>query len=278
MVPHAFFQPTSLPAGSVCSVHVNVFIAPVHDMLRLSTGFSDQVVRDFVVRHELAHCGEHASRNDYLVAKLRGEAAPAGVTITDKAAALYDSVAASQFRGSNAVVEGKLRKSMLDAMEQVGSDMITLQGEEYADGFAALTLLKEGRIKVDDISQIAEFRRAFWEKDPVHDSSSLLVNLLDQLRLHPELLQGRQESHIRDQATGRSLQISDLQSWYVPFWKAHAAARDDEHQLKRGPSVTRVPEYPSLPQVLVNKLHAGGPFAAMVGGREGTPGQRKVSP
>lgn len=261
---NALFTPAN-PVGALCAVHINVHALSFHETLKKATGWDDAVVRDFSLRHEQTHCLEKGDRDNLLLQLLKTPGIEPGPLVTDKVKEIYATVTSDMNQGRlSDRLEDRLRMNYVGGMMAARSDMVTLQGEEVSDAVAMLSLLKESRVQVGDFSKLAQLRYSQWDTDNVHDSSSLLNTIRDQIELHPEVLAKWKDNHAQSKAAGKGLQIDDLLAWVEPLWKAHAAARDDEHQLNVGPSTTQVPAYPSVALTLMRQMKTAAHFTNLM--------------
>lgn len=223
----AYFKPAAKPEGSVCTLSFNPHVDQIHDEIKRMTKWPDDVIRDHVIRHEATHCIEQSDRNAYLVQKLNNSAAVAGTLIAEKTKILFDDTLGKMSRAPNTDhPDDQSRANLMSAMLKTMNPSSSNNAEEIADALPLLSLIKEGRLEVKALGEMAFMRTKSKFAGDVHDTSSLLYNLEKELSNKPEIVAKWRGDHAKDVASGAGLQVKELLDWVSPRWKAHADARD----------------------------------------------------
>ena len=267
VVPKAFFHPKDPINESVCTVTVTSGISEVHNEIAEKTGWANDVVRDFVLRHEMSHCIEQGDHNALVMSKLTGKKAEwpsqgmfsgAQPFVSQESREIVDDVIQHMSRNaSDHHPEDRVRDELINVRLRSRDDTVTVMSEQVSDSVALLSLIKEGRLKVDDIEKVAALRDEKSGDD--HHTFDFLRGLQKTLTDRPDVVKAWQASHQKDVKEGRGLQIDDQLNWLQPIWNEHAnglkKVKDEERALWRQ-------EFSDRFQKAEERLRQSGPDAA----------------
>ena len=242
VIPNIFFKIAEKPAGAQCIISFNVHIADVHHDIKKATNWPDDVIRDMVIRHELTHCIETSDRTDRVIKILMNPEIKEGSMITPKSLKNIDLwILNNQSKILKNNTEGQARAAFLSSLEQLNKkSALRLESEEISDAIPILSLIKESRLDVSDITSYAQLR--INDNDQDHETSSMLLNMQHQLEINPSVVLKWRQDHAKEFMQGKGLQINQLVNWVQPLWKAHSQARDDD-RVSTTPSVVSIPGY-----------------------------------
>ena len=199
-----------------------------------------------------------------------------GPLVADKTAKQIDGLLAKISPSKDLHPDDQLREGIRSIVLSLAVESnYGLQSEEFADAVSMLSLIKEGRIEVSDLGRFAQYRLSTWRSDPVHDTSSLLINIEKRLQQDPELVRRWQREH-REAVATKGLQIGDVVDWVSPLWKAHAALRNDKEQLAVKSTVVDVPE--TQVQAFAKSTRTASYFSSLLKKTESAPRGPKFAP
>lgn len=230
----AYLKPAQRPEGSFCTVSFNPHVDKIHDEIKKITGWPDDVVRDHVIRHEATHCIEQADRNGYILKELDKTESVTGPLISDKSKLLFESTIAKMKRApSTDHPDDQARENIMSAMLKTVNRSSSKNGEEISDALPVLSLIKEGRLEVKGLSEMALMRSKSNLSGEMHNTSSFLSSLERELKKTPEVVDKWRADHAKEMASGSGLQVGALLDWVAPRWKAHADARDNVDERRK---------------------------------------------
>lgn len=217
-MPNAYFHADAKAKGDVCMVQVNAEILGFHKDIAKATGMANDVIRDYLIRHEMSHCVEHSDVDARLVSavfKSPGDA----VQLT-----------ASREAGINAITPPRsheadyLRQKIELDSGKLDTHKTRHESEEYADGLSLLSLVVEGRADLKDVRSFAKLRESMNESGAVHQTAQFLESMANKLQDDPKILAGLKTQHAQDIASGKGLQIQGMESWMNKLWQENANA------------------------------------------------------